>query len=79
MKITKKSREDGTIEYRNEQGKLHREDGPAYIGADGTELWYLNSNRIPHTSSEFILFNWKILSVIIVYVVCVVGGFSIFT
>ena len=23
-------------------GKLHREDGPAFEGADGTKHWYLN-------------------------------------
>jgi len=25
--------------------KPHREDGPAYIGADGTQRWYLYGNR----------------------------------
>jgi hypothetical protein len=34
--------------YENEakewylNGKLHREDGPAYEGVDGTKIWYLN-------------------------------------
>ena len=23
-------------------GRLHREDGPAYEGSDGTKKWYLN-------------------------------------
>lgn len=36
-RITKK---DGGVEYRNVKGKLHREDGPAVIQADGTEIWY---------------------------------------
>jgi hypothetical protein len=27
-------------------GKYHREDGPAYIGADGAREWYLNGKRV---------------------------------
>jgi hypothetical protein len=30
------------IEYRNEQGKLHREGGPAIEYHDGTKSWYIN-------------------------------------
>ena len=30
---------DGSIEW-HEDGKLHRDDGPAYEGADGTKEWY---------------------------------------
>ena len=30
------------IEYRNSSGNLHREDGPAYIGADGDQVWRIN-------------------------------------
>ncbi len=30
------------IEYRNELGQLHREDGPAVEWTDGTHYWYLN-------------------------------------
>jgi hypothetical protein len=30
------------IEYRNEQGKLHREDGPAVEYKDGTKYWLIN-------------------------------------
>ena len=26
-------------------GKLHREDGPAWIRADGAKVWYLNGKR----------------------------------
>ena len=26
-------------------GKFHREDGPAYIGATGTKVWCLNGKR----------------------------------
>ena len=28
--------------WRNDNGKLHREDGPAYEYADGTKEWYIN-------------------------------------
>ena len=35
---------NGTKEwYLN--GKLHREDGPAYEGTNGTKYWCLNGNR----------------------------------
>ena len=27
-------------------GKLHREDGPAIIFPDGTQFWYINGNPI---------------------------------
>jgi hypothetical protein len=40
-------REDGAFEWRNEKGKLHRDDGPAlefpYVG--GTRAWYRNGKR----------------------------------
>jgi hypothetical protein len=32
----------GDIYYLNEQGRLHREDGPAYIGIYGSEDWYFD-------------------------------------
>lgn len=32
---------DGT-EYWFQNGKVHREDGPAIIWADGAEVWYMN-------------------------------------
>jgi hypothetical protein len=32
------------IEYRNEQGYLHREDGPAVEYYNGYEAWYLNGD-----------------------------------
>ena len=28
--------------WKNNNGELHREDGPAYEGADGSKSWYLN-------------------------------------
>jgi len=34
--------EFGTIRWRNEDGKLHREDGPAVEYINGTKFWYLN-------------------------------------
>jgi len=27
-------------------GKLHREDGPAYEDSDGTKIWYLNGKKL---------------------------------
>ena len=33
---------DGGIEQWTVKGKLHREDGPALIFADGGSYWYLN-------------------------------------
>ena len=32
----------GTILYINENNKLHREDGPARICSDGTQVWHKN-------------------------------------
>ena len=33
---------DGTVEYRDAQGQLHRLDGPAREWADGTKSWRVN-------------------------------------
>jgi hypothetical protein len=30
------------IEYRNEQGQRHREDGPAIEWNDGSKYWFIN-------------------------------------
>jgi hypothetical protein len=30
------------IEYKNEHGLLHREDGPAIVWNDGTKAWFIN-------------------------------------
>ena len=35
----------GTIRWYNEDGELHREDGPAVEDADGGKEWYINGNR----------------------------------
>lgn len=34
--------EDGTVEYYNFEGQLHREDGPAIEFEDGTKKWLIN-------------------------------------
>ena len=33
----------------NEDGKRHREDGPAVILSDGTEEWWLNNKKLSFT------------------------------
>ena len=33
---------DGSIEWRNSQGKYHREDGPAREWPTGVKAWYRN-------------------------------------
>ena len=33
----------GNHRYINEQGQIHREDGPAVIYTDGTKFWYINN------------------------------------
>ena len=32
-------------EHRNEKGKLHRVDGPAVEGPDGSREWWLNGEK----------------------------------
>ena len=32
----------GDIRWYNEEGQLHREDGPAIEWASGTKIWFLN-------------------------------------
>lgn len=31
---------EGNEEWRNKEGQLHREDGPAMVWSDGTHKWY---------------------------------------
>ena len=31
--------------WKNENGEYHREDGPAFIGANGYQEWYINGKR----------------------------------
>jgi hypothetical protein len=40
MTLQKKVRPDGTQEWRNRNGELHRDDGPAVIYPDGCEAWF---------------------------------------
>jgi hypothetical protein len=40
--MTKTTLPDGTIEYRNAEGQLHRTDGPAITRPDGYQEWCLN-------------------------------------
>lgn len=35
---------DGTKEWRNDAGVLHRTDGPAFESANGTKCWYISDN-----------------------------------
>ena len=44
MSSTKVEYED-RIEWHNEKGKLHREDGPAVQWPNGYKEWYLNGER----------------------------------
>jgi len=45
MASTKKILRNGTIEWHNEAGRLHREDGPAIEYANGTKEWWVNGQR----------------------------------
>ena len=36
---------NGRVEWRDEQGRLHREDGPALEHANGSEKWYRHGKR----------------------------------
>jgi hypothetical protein len=50
MKITR-IEYPSIIEWRNENGLLHREDGPAIEYLNGDKEWYLNG--MEHTEQEF--------------------------
>ena len=41
-----KTYNDGTKEYLNKDGELHREDGPAAEWASGERLWFLNNTKM---------------------------------
>ena len=34
--------EDGTTRYYNDEGQLHKEDGPAIEFLNGAKYWYIN-------------------------------------
>lgn len=36
----------GIKQYRNNEGRLHRYDGPAVIYADGRKEWWIDNNLI---------------------------------
>lgn len=44
MESIKHTYPDGTIEYHNEHGQLHREDGPAKIWPSGYQSYWLYGN-----------------------------------
>jgi hypothetical protein len=45
MKSTRTVNGNGVIEYHNENGFLHRTDGPAFEGINGYKAWYINNKR----------------------------------
>lgn len=52
--MTYSYREDigGNRIWLDEDGRFHREDGPAVERADGTKYWYLNDKK--YTEEEFL-------------------------
>ena len=46
---------DCTI-WRNQNGKLHREDGPAISYKDGSKQWYLNEKLYPKNEFNKLIF-----------------------
>ena len=42
---------NGSREWRNQKGQLHRLDGPACEYANGEKCWYING--IQYTEEEF--------------------------
>ena len=42
---------DDRIEWYNQKGQCHREDGPAIEWANGTKEWYINGRKL--TEQEF--------------------------
>ena len=43
--LTRTESPDGTIEYRDSKGELHRIDGPAIEYGNGTNVWFVNGLR----------------------------------
>ena len=43
--VTKTINSLGDICFYNKKGQLHREDGPAYEGSNGTKVWCQNGKR----------------------------------
>jgi hypothetical protein len=42
-------------EWRTEDGKLHRDDGPAVEYADGTQVWYINGQKHREDGPAYII------------------------
>ena len=40
-----KTHENGRIEFKNKDGRLHRKNGPAVIWDDGDKEWFLNGEH----------------------------------
>jgi hypothetical protein len=52
---------NGATYYTNEDGEMHKEDGPAIIGVDGVESYYLHDHWYP-TKEEWMVALRKILN-----------------
>jgi hypothetical protein len=61
----------GGIEYRNERGELHREDGPAYLNPlTGTKAWVINGKCHREDGPAVVFFDgteWYYLNDILYY------------
>jgi hypothetical protein len=55
----------GTIMWSDAKDKHHREDGPAFIGDEGTKIWYWHGFTLPEWDTVFGDFTdeqkWKFL------------------
>ena len=51
MSVTREVSSHGTIIYRNSEGQIHREDGPAAEFVSGNKYWYLND--VEYTKEEY--------------------------
>ena len=53
----------GTIQYKNEKGLLHREDGPAVEFLDGDNWYYLNGINYSKNEWEKEILKLKIIRI----------------
>ena len=51
--------------------QLHREDGPAYEGANGQKVWYLNSKRV--TEEEHNIMTSKVIEMTVAEISKAIG------
>lgn len=49
----------GYIEWRNDKGELHREDGPAIEWPNGSKFWYENGKYIRKEEVNDAKFSWS--------------------